>query len=292
MPKKVLVAGGDLRQYYCAKQLASLGFYVSLLGFDELAGTLDTTDIRLTSVPISHDILVLPPLSSTDSRTLYAPHDTETYELSYLMQNLSADGCLLHGVFSHGRPIAFETLARSVRVISYDADEPYAVKNAFLTAEGALSLAVTETDTALAGSLCLIRGCGRIGKALMRPLLTLGARVCVLSENAGKRIWCTHEGMRAITKDELPDVLPETDFIFNTAPQIMFDDTLLPHFGRHCTYIELASSPFGIDFSAAAAAGVRTVRGGGLPGRFSPRTAGKIEADTVMRLTLREEYSS
>lgn len=284
MPKKILVAGGDLRQYYLSKYLASQGFNVSLLGFDELAATLNPSGIRMISVPLSCDALILPPLSSADSQTLYAPHDSVTYELSYLLQNLSPHGTVFHGTFPHGTPMAFEALGDGVRVTGYASDEEYAAENAFLTAEGALSLAVTETDTSLCGAGCLIRGFGRIGKALLRPLLSLGARVCVLTGSEEKRVWCRLSGIRTVTEEELPAELPKTDFIFNTAPDLLFDKTLLPYFAKSAAYIELASAPFGIDFKAAEEYGIRVVRGGGLPGRFSPKSAGIIEARTVMRL--------
>ena len=52
--------------------------------------------------------------------------------------------------------------------------------------------------------------------------------------------------------------------------------------------MELASKPYGIDFEGAKQLKRRTLLAAALPGKHSPKTAGELIADTVLRLYGRE----
>ena len=59
-------------------------------------------------------------------------------------------------------------------------------------------------------------------------------------------------------------------------------------FNKDCLLIEIASAPYGIDFSAARELGFGSVVSGSLPGKIAPKTAGYIICDTICNI-IKEE---
>ena len=120
--------------------------------------------------------MILLPLPATrDGITLNAPLARAPILLdSGLAQCLK--GCTVLGGMA-GRLRKRSPLWETLPVMDYYAREELTLGNAFLTAEGAVALAVEHSPGALGGSRCLVAGFGRIGKALCLALRGLGAQV-------------------------------------------------------------------------------------------------------------------
>ena len=168
------------------------------------------------------------------------------------------------------------------RIINYLTHPHYIVKNAQLTAEGAIFMAMQLSHDALMGKSALITGFGNIAKALCRRLISFGADVTVCARNAGARAEAEDYGAWVCDFSAL--ALNPADFVFNTVPSRVISYSYLSVVSPESVVIELASAPGGIDASAAHTLGITLVDGRGLPGKYAPRTAGQILHDTVTEL--------
>lgn len=167
-------------------------------------------------------------------------------------------------------------------VKNYLADPRYTVKNAYVTAEGAIYVAMQSTHDVLAGKRVLITGFGNIGKALCLKLTALGCKVTVCARSAAARAEAEGCGAESCDFPALP--LCPADIVFNTVPSRVLLYSYLAVLPADAVVIELASSPGGIDKSAADMLGVTVINAQGLPGKYAPRTAGQILHDTVTEL--------
>lgn len=166
--------------------------------------------------------------------------------------------------------------------------ESFAVKNAQPTAESALQLAMESFDGTILGSKCLVIGYGRIGKLLSRILKLLGAKVKVSTTSSVNRAYIACDGNVPVNTRDI-NCLDDYDIVFNTADALIIDKTVLSDTKTKPLIIDLASVPGGVDYDTAAKMGFKVIQALGLPGKYSPKTAGNIIADTVVSI-LKEEY--
>lgn len=178
---------------------------------------------------------------------------------------------------------AFDKLAekRGWKLLRVLKDEAYTMENAALTAEGALFTAVARMNRALRGSNCLVIGYGRIGKALTRLLWAMGATVTVAARREESR---QEAGENSVSMQEIAQVLPRMDAVFNTVPAPVLGEEELRHVKPQCVLIDLASAPYGIDRDAAEALGLKAFLESGLPGRYCPMSS----AETLLNYMERE----
>lgn len=159
--------------------------------------------------------------------------------------------------------------------------EPFVMGNAALTAQCAVGLLLQHFPAALMGSRVLILGSGRIGKLLGLRLRALGAEVTVTSRRKTDKARCAALGLGVGDSRDLAPLLPHCDAVINTAPAPLLDRDALGLLPQGVLLMELASLPGGFDPQAAEALGIHTVMGRGLPGRFAPKAAADLIADTI-----------
>ena len=216
----------------------------------------------------------------------------EQAEMVLLPMPLTADGVHIHGT-EETLPALMASLPRQTAVFgggpypgvrNYAADEVLCLRNAALTAEGALAAAVEGSPRAIRGSRCLILGGGRIGMCLCGLLAAMGASVTLFARRAVQREQAVLRGAEAVDAGGLGQALRQSSFIFNTIPArtAQWDDLFAVP--AETLWIELASSPFGIPPEAVGRLAFQHRLASGLPGRLSPKAAGEILADTVLRM--------
>ncbi len=166
----------------------------------------------------------------------------------------------------------------SLRLISVMELPQVAEPLAAATAEGALAIAISMGEGMLAGSLCVIVGYGRIGRELALRLRALGAKVTVVNRGEERAAQASQDGFTVTDWTALSASCGQAEYVFNTAPALIFDKTLLQDLHRDVVLLDLASAPGGVDWSEAALQGIRAVQATGLPGKYSPRFAGEILA--------------
>lgn len=276
MPKKIAVIGGDLRQLEAAKAFYDKGFTVSVYGLDVVSdkaqGLQRANDLK--EALYLADLVILPLPYSYDGVKINAPLSTKAITLAELFAHLSRHQKIAAGLLGAELPEGFS-------VFDYASGEAFAIKNARATVEGALAIAIRESAITLCHARILITGYGRIGKMLADSLSALGATVTVIARSSRDRAWAYSQGLSAYGFESLTALAQTCDFLFNTVPEEVITREVVKAIPKEATVIELASLPGGIDLRAAGEQGLRIITALGLPGKFSPKTAGRIIADCV-----------
>ena len=166
-----------------------------------------------------------------------------------------------------------ESLPEGRSIVNLWKDEQLIRDNAALTAEGALSTAMSASRRSLRALPALVIGWGRIGRALTEMLVALGVDTMVASRQESHCNQAVERGAEAANASAIADVLPGRKLIVNTAPGMVLDVGTLAFVDGDALLIDLASPPYGIDLAAAWSRGLRAWREPGLPGRYSPESA-------------------
>ena len=164
-----------------------------------------------------------------------------------------------------------------LRLRDYCQSEAVLVRNAAITAEGAVALAMERSERTLLGSRALILGGGRVSRALAPRLRALGAEVTVYARRVEQRAMAEAWGCHTLAF--LPEKPRGYHFLFNTVPA-----PLLPRAAEQALSIELASAPGGFRDPS----GVVIARG--LPGKAAPLSAAQALLGPILAI-IREEES-
>jgi len=195
------------------------------------------------------------------------------------MDQLEPDTLLLAGLA--GELLREACGKRQLKLISYLDNTEFKIANAVPTSEGAIRLYMELSGQTVAQSRMLVLGFGHCGKALSIRLKALGADVTVFARSPEDRIYGKTLGIDMREYKQLPKLVRQKACIFNTVPERLLDGSILTYMPRSNLIIDLASAPGGTDFSLCEKMKLTAVLASSLPGRFFPKTAGKILADTV-----------
>lgn len=270
MKTSFAVIGGDKRQSYLAEMLLHEGSSVHSFGnpFLKCVSSLDTA---LQNA----DILLLPFPISTDGVYLNSP---ENYEipLSDLLKRASEHG--IKSVFGGAiKPAVSENAEKlGLKLIDYGKNESLLLGNALCTAEGAIEIAMRELPITVHGAKAVVIGYGRIGKMLAAKLKVLGAEVSAVARKQADRTLIECNGITPYPFEHLESALKSADLIYNTVPSPVIGESVLRSVPSDALIIDLASSPGGVDGSAAKKAGVRVIWALSLPGKTCPKSAARI----------------
>ena len=184
------------------------------------------------------------------------------------------EGTLVAG---YGIPRSFSEAVKSRGGVLYDAgaDEDFLKANAEITARGALGRILTLTELDAPELFVGIIGYGRIGAALSRLLLFLGARVRVYSRRLDTRLELSAAGIDA-RETPTAESVSELDILVNTAPTPIFDEEGLSRVDAGVRIVELAS---GKNFPDSE----RVLRLPSVPDKMYPITAGRLYAEYIER---------
>lgn len=162
--------------------------------------------------------------------------------------------------------------------------EEIAVLNAIPTAEGAISVAMDNTDITLHGSKCLVIGYGRIGKVLCKMLTGIGANVWCCARKKEALANAFGMGYNVIDVKDMASNISEYSYIFNTADALVLHRDILEKVSKEVYIVDLASSPGGVDYQAAKELEIRTNLALSLPSKVAPKTSAKYFKDKIDEL--------
>ena len=265
---------GDARQYYAALEIAVGGkfdVFVSGDTFCKGVGRDNGSRLIFEENPLralrASKAVVLP---------LPAAKVEETVPFSEIVNEMkNKNGIVVGGKLS---PYMLDVLEKEkIKYYDYYNDESFTIKNAYITAEGAMWLAMNALDVMLRDARCAILGFGRIGSALGRMLLSIGCRPLVYARRAEVRAIVDEMGM--ISTNELS--LENADVIFNTVPERIISNDMLLELSPGRILVELASLPGGFDPDIAAQCSHTVIYGNALPGKYAPKSAGKAVVKAI-----------
>lgn len=161
--------------------------------------------------------------------------------------------------------------------------DDFSIENAIPTAEGAVAIAIENTQTTLFDSNILVTGFGRIARILLDRLRSFRANLTVAARKSGNLAEIEALGMNRLKISEIEDNIQNFDIVFNTVPYCVFDSNVISHALPHTLFIELASRQAGFDTDSINKLPYY-VNAPGLPGKVAPISAGKIMAKTIITL--------
>lgn len=272
------VMGGDRRQVCLARSLAEDG-YETLVSRVELAQDAGLRHTEPELLCRRCDVVILPLPATRDGVYLNAPLSAGKVPLDESLARLLEGKRVYGGMLAPLRDAS--PLWRQVSLQDYYLQEELVMGNAFLTAEGAVGLAISEFEGSLGGAQCLVTGYGRIGKALCSMLKGMGAQVFCAARKPADRTALRASGCRPLRFEETTRPF---DVIFNTVPARVLGAAALRSQRRDTLLMELASPPGGIDLEVAGRLGLRVLAAPSLPGRMSPKASGELIKRTVYRM--------
>ncbi len=290
LPICIAFLGGDERQRYAAEAMSEVCEEVLTWGLGCSGERLRVCGEAIDAVGRS-DAIILPIRVTTDGHRLNCPLGRDArMKLSELSNILPKNTPVFGGILPKALLEQFKE--SGIRYINYFEREELQIKNALLTAEGALSLAIAETPVSILGSNIAILGYGRIGKFLSDILCKMGAHVTVFARRKTDLATAQMHGLSTqVFYTDISNLLSKKfDIIYNTAPYRSMNDNVLSQMRHDAVIIELASEPYGVDFEAARRHGIKTILASGLPGKFCPKSAGDIIAETIVHLFNEEEF--
>lgn len=283
-----LILGGDRRQAVMARCLISHGHDVRIFGLGEMSG--EISGAELVSSPekavagCDAVILPLPVTRNGKALNLLAQEKADSLLLEDIVRfTAKCQGAIILGGIIP-KEMADEADKLGVTVIDYYKNESLQTKNALPSAEGAIMIAMENTDRVIEGMRVLVTGYGRIARILAEKLKRLGAIVSVAARRDEVLCEIAMSGFTPIRigdNVELRAAISNSNVIFNTVPSIIFTRGMIEEIREKPLYIEIASSPGGIDVSCARDEGFRIISAPSLPGRYSPVSAGEYIFETV-----------
>ena len=207
--------------------------------------------------------LILPiPFSKTNLEPKNFCHTLNSNQIIWggLFPDYVTDFCHHHGIYCY----------------DFMENDSVAIYNSIATAEGAICEAIKRSDKNLHNTNCLVVGYGRCGKTLAHKLQGLDANVSICSTKDSHISEAYTFGYQVEKTSLLPHIVQNYDYIFNTAPKVLFTKEVIANLSNQCIYIELASVPYGIDFNEAKIQNKKAFLCSGLPGIYSPQSCAQI----------------
>ncbi len=229
-----------------------------------------------------------------DKRMIYAKEYLEKKGFEYTQKTEDSDFVLLpvsskkHMFKGLEDKVVFYGMCDYKSGYDYMKYESYVLKNAFLTAEGAVTLIEENTNYSLFRANVLIIGYGRIGKALHKILKGYGADITVCSRSKESEAECVFNGARHISFDELKKD-NAAEIIINTVPHTVLTKAELSAIRKDAVILDLASFPGGIDTLVADSMGLLVLNGSRMPARYAEKTAGYLIGEAVSDI-IEEEF--
>ena len=273
----VCFIGGDERQYYAALHLSQeteLDIFVSGDTFQKAISHFTSTQITYVENPQKALLLsknvILPLPAAKVEQTLPSLDLIDTLK--------GKGGVIVGGKFS---PYIKELFSNAnIKYIDYYEDECFTLKNAYITAEGAISIAMNSINIMLRDAKCAVLGFGRIGNALSQMLSSLGSKPYIFARRAESNTLAKEMGFNIKSDMSFKDF----DVIFNTVPERIISNGELLAIPDKTVLIELASAPGGFDQDIAIQSGLQAINCSGLPGKYAPESAGKAVSDAVIQI--------
>jgi len=288
----VAFIGGDARQLEVIKKCIQLDAIVTLIGFDNLESIFTGATKKSLSDDVLKDVdaLVLPIVGTDDDGYVESIFCSQRLQLTDDYAAALPPTCVVYTGMA--KPYLKSLLSKhQVRLVELLERDDVAIYNSIPTVEGALMMAIQNTDFTIHGSQVLVLGMGRVGMSLARTLHALGAIVRVGAKRPEQIARIYEMGMTPFYVQELKQHVENVDIVFNTIPHLVLTAEVIAQMPQTAIIIDLASKPGGTDFRFAERRGIKAMLAPSLPGIVAPKTAGQIIARTLSGL-IAEQFAN
>lgn len=266
MSIKFALIGGDKRNILLSKELEKSGHKVVMFGFEKqnikqsmsLIDAIDFADYIICAIPFSRDNI-----------SLNTPLSNEKIIISNFLNLVPKEKLIFTGAVN-------QKFSSYKNIIDIYKMKNMTEKSAIATSEGALKIAIENTDLSICDSSILVIGYGKIGSYLSKILKNLGATVEVISRSSNSINKAIDDGFKSYEPTELNNHLSGKHIIFNTAEKIQVNKKNIDLIDKDCIYIELASKPFGINYEDSINTNLKVIYGLSLPAIVSPKTIANV----------------
>lgn len=285
MDNNFLVIGGDLRIVKLVNMLADKSV-IYTYGLEK-AEEIDNNENVFKCNPMDREIIqeskliIGPTPFSKDGINIYAPYSENEINIKDIIGKCKDKNLIAGSIKEEILEIAKEN---NIQVTDMIKNEKLAILNSISTAEGAIEVAIRETDNIIHRSNVLILGFGRIGKVLAKKLQGLSANVTCAARKQDDFAWINAYGYNSININEMGKELEQFDIIFNTVPHLILTKEKIAFLNKKCVLIELASSPGGIDRKEAENHKIKIVDALALPGKVAPITTAEFMKEAIYDL--------
>lgn len=281
----VAFLGGDARQLEVIEKLSEKDAAVTLIGFDQLQRQFSgvTKSELADDFMKTVDVLILPTVIADESGMIDSVFSSEDLQLTFeMLQQLPAHAIAFTGF---ARPFLKQWFHQAqIKLIELFERNDVAIYNSIPTAEGAVMMAIQNTDFTIHGSRSIVLGLGRTGMTLARTLSGMGAEVLIGVRRSEHAARATEMGFKPFHIGDLSQYVHDVDLLFNTIPTMIVTAKVIANLPHHAVVIDLASKPGGTDFRFAEKRGIKALLAPGLPGIVAPKTAGRIIAQCIYQI--------
>lgn len=285
------IIGGDLRTIKLAKMLANEGNKIYTYGLEKAEELKNNSNIIFTekisrAIPKDVEVVIGPIPFTSNGININAPFGEKEISIREMIHYLEGKILIAGSISPEIYDMANDEY---IEIIDIMKREELAVLNTISTAEGAIEIAISNTNKIIHGSEVLILGFGRIGKVLARKMAGLSAKVTCAARKDEDLAWIRAYGHNETNINALGENLSQYDIILNTVPHLVLNKERLQYVKKDALLIDLASNPGGIDKKEAKELKLKLVWALALPGKVAPVTTAEFIKDTIYNI-LKEIY--
>ena len=285
------IIGGDLRTIKLAKMLANEGNKIYTYGLEKAEELKDNSNIIFTekisrAIPKDVEVVIGPIPFTSNGININAPFGEKEISIREMIHYLEGKILIAGSISPEIYDMANDDY---IEIIDIMKREELAVLNTISTAEGAIEIAISNTNKIIHGSEVLILGFGRIGKVLARKMAGLSAKVTCAARKDEDLAWIRAYGHKETNINALGENLSQYDIILNTVPHLVLNKERLQYVKKDALLIDLASNPGGIDKKEAKELNLKLLWALALPGKVAPVTTAEFIKDTIYNI-LKEIY--
>ena len=286
MSYNFLIIGGDKRISILASKILKEGYNVYTYANE--TEKIEEIDYIQNIKKYDYDIVISAMPLTKDNNTVYTPLSNKKITLEELKE-ISNNKILIAGKIpsdfkNDDCDVIDEIKKQKNRVYDILEDEPTTILNTIPTAEGAIQIAMEETNYTLNGKKALILGYGKVGKTLANKLSKIGMQVYCEARKESDLMWIKVYGYNGVPLEEMKNYLCKMDIIFNTIPTKILDKNKLILIRKNTLIIDLASAPGGVDYDSAKKLGIKAILATALPGKVAPDTCAEYLLEFVNKV--------
>ncbi len=263
--KNIASIGGDNRQKYAVDKLLNQGFNADIINILD-----DNTGF--------YDAFVLPLPLTTDGCRI----NSSNISLNEFIKSIMAHQTVFAGKIN--QEITKQLNEKKIKFHDYYNRDEFSLKNAEPTAMGVLSYVMNHSVVTASKMKVLVIGYGKCGRAVSKIFRDLGATVTASSRKYISLAQAESDGCGACLLKDVYNYVNNADVIVNTVPIKILNNSFIDRIADNAIVIDISSAPYGFDYDYAKSVGKKITLMPSIPGKYFPKTAGEIIADTIINI--------